>query len=142
MFYKDWEPIYRKIAEDFNFPLEKEKQAVNLLNKQLEKKNLYSIKKLENLIEGNEVIVFGAGPSLDTSLITHKKEFVGKVKITADGATSALLINNVLPDIIITDLDGKVSDQLKANSKGSITIIHAHGDNIDDVKNYEPFFPF
>lgn len=140
MFYKDWEPIYRKIAEDFNFPLEKEKQAVNLLNKLLEKKNLYSIKKLEDLIAGNEVIVFGAGPSLGSSLITHKKEFVGKLKIAADGATSALLKNNVLPEIIITDLDGKVSDQLDANSKGSIAIIHAHGDNIDNVKKYVPEF--
>lgn len=140
MFYKDWEPIYGKIAEDFNFPLEKEKQSADILNKLLEKKNLYSIKKLEDLIAGNEVIVFGAGPSLEPSLITHKKEFVGKLKIAADGATSALLKNNVLPDIIITDLDGKVSDQLDANSKGSIAIIHAHGDNIDDVKNYVPEF--
>lgn len=140
MFYKDWEPIYRKIAEDFNFSIEKEKQAVNLLNKLLEKKNLCSIKKLENLIAGNEVVVFGAGSSLESSLITHKKELIGKLKIAADGATSALLENNVLPDLIITDLDGKATDQLKANSIGSITIIHAHGDNIDNVKKYVPKF--
>lgn len=140
MFYKDWEPIYRKIAEDFNFPLEKEKQAVNLLNELLEKKNPCPIKKLENLIAGNEVVIFGAGPSLGPSLITYKKEFADKLKIVADGATSALLKNNVLPDIIITDLDGKVSDQIDANSRGSITVIHAHGDNIDNIKKYVPEF--
>ena len=58
------------------------------------------------------------------------------LKIAANGATSALLKNNVLPEIIVTDLDGKVSDQLLANSRGSITIIHAHGDNIDNIKKF------
>ncbi len=31
-----------------------------------------------------------------------------------------------------------MSDQLKANSEGSIAIIHAHGDNINKIKKYVP----
>jgi len=140
MFFEDWKPIYEKIADDLNFPLEKEKQAATLLNELLEEKKRYPIKKLEELIAGKEVIVFGAGPSLESSFIIHKEKFDDTVKIAADGVTSALLKNGILPDIIVTDLDGKVSDQLKANSEGSIVIAHTHGDNIDNIKKYIPEF--
>lgn len=140
MFYKDWDPIYKKIAEDLNFPEEKEKLAAGVLNKLLQKKKLISIKKLEDLIASKEVVVFGGGPSLEPLIISHKEEFINKLKIAADGATSALLKNNILPEIIVTDLDGKISDQLEANSNGSVTIIHAHGDNIAEIKKYVPEF--
>jgi len=136
MFYKDWEPIYRKILEDFNFQVENDKKSADVLNQLLKKRKPFSIKELEDIITGKEVVIFGAGPSLESSLITHKKDLVGKLKIAADGATSALMENNVFPEIIVTDLDGKITDQLEANSKGSITIIHAHGDNIDKVKKF------
>jgi len=136
MFYKDWEPIYKKIAEDLNFQIKNDIRSADVLNTLLQKKKLFSIKKLEELITGKEVIIFGAGSSLESSLITYKREFASKLKIAANGATSALLKNNILPEIIVTDLDGKVSDQLVANSKGSIVIIHAHGDNMDNVKKF------
>ena len=136
MFYKDWKLVYRKIAKDLNFPEEKETQAAECLSKLLQKKKPISIKKLGDLIAGKEVIVFGTGPSLESLLIAHKEDVVDKVKIAADGATSALLKNDVLPEIIVTDLDGKISDLLEANSKGSIAVIHAHGANIDNVKEY------
>jgi uncharacterized Rossmann fold enzyme len=45
-----------------------------------------------------------------------------------------------LPDIIVTDLDGNVTDQIKANLHGSVVIIHAHGDNIDKIRKYIPEF--
>ena len=82
----------------------------------------------------NEVIIFGAGPSLKKTLIKNYKFIKNKVKITADGATSALIELNIIPDIIVTDLDGKINDQIHANSKGSIIIIHTHGDNIKKIE--------
>lgn len=140
MFYKDWKPIYDKIAQDFNYPEQKEKLAADVLNKLLQQKNLISNNKLEDLISGKEVVIFGAGPSLESSLISNKIGFRDKIKIVADGATNALLENEILPDIIVTDLDGKISDQIEANLKGSITVIHAHGDNIDNIREYVPKF--
>ena len=140
MFFKDWKPIYEKIADDLNFPLEKEKQAATILNQLLEKKNVYSNDNLKEIIVGKEVVIFGAGPSLETSIIKHKRDLIGKIIIAADGVTSALLKNDILSDIIVTDLDGKVSDQIKANSEGSVVIIHAHGDNVSNVKKYVPEF--
>ena len=83
-------------------------------------------------------MIFGAGPSLEISILRYKKKFVDKLKIAADGATTALLKNNILPDIIVTDLDGKVTDQLIASLEGSIAIIHAHGDNKEKISNIVP----
>jgi len=137
MFYKDWKPIYDKIAKDLNISKNADKQAANILNKLL-KKN--SNEKLNDIINGREVVIFGAGPSIESFLESYKNIISDKIKITADGATSALIENNILPDIIVTDLDGNISDQINANSKGSITIIHAHGDNIDKIKKFVPKF--
>jgi uncharacterized Rossmann fold enzyme len=140
MDYKDWESIYRKIVEDFHFSVENDEKAADVLNTLLRQKSPMSIDKLNDLIAGKEIIIFGAGPSLENSIITHKKMFANTLKIAADGATTALLKYNIYPDIIVTDLDGKVPDQVKANSDGSIVVIHAHGDNIDKIKKYVPKF--
>ena len=140
MFYKNWEPIYNKIAKDFKFKEAKEKKTAEELNELLKNKKFNSLKHLQELIENKEVIVFGAGPSLETSLVRFKNNFVGKIKIVVDGATTALLKENIWPDIIVTDLDGKISDQIHANLNGSIAIIHAHGDNLNQIKKYVPEF--
>jgi uncharacterized Rossmann fold enzyme len=136
MIFEEWELIYRRITKDFNFQEENDIKSAALLSKILNKKKLFSIKKLDKLISNNEIIIFGAGHSLDSTILSHEKEFDDKIKIAADGATSALLKNNILPDIIVTDLDGKIQDLIEANLKGSITIIHAHGDNIKNIEKF------
>lgn len=141
MFYKDWEPIYKQILSDFNYSYQKDVEAANILNKKLVDKEIISIDVLNELITYHEIFIFGAGPSLEESILENIKMFSGKLKISVDGATSALMKYKIQPDIIITDLDGKISDQINTNSKGSITIIHAHGDNIDIIKEYVPKFP-
>jgi len=114
MFYKEWEKIYKKIVLDFNFKTEEDKNASYILNDIIKKRNKnYDIKELKKIIKNKEVIIFGAGPFL---------------------TTSALIEQKIIPDIIVTDLDGKISDQINANLKGAITIIHSHGDNINKLK--------
>ena len=141
MDYNDWESTYKKIVNDFNYSIEADEKAADVLDKLLQKKkNIVSTSKLKDLISDREIMIFGAGPSLKNSIVRHKKKFIDKIKIAADGATTALLKNNIYPELIVTDLDGRVSDQLKASSEGSMTIIHAHGDNIDNIKKYAPEF--
>jgi uncharacterized Rossmann fold enzyme len=140
MFYKDWKPIYDKISKELNITEDADQQATNILNKLLKNDRKISNDKLNGIIKSKEVLIFGAGPSLESSIISNKNNLSNKIKISADGATSALIQNNILPDIIVTDLDGKISDQVKANSKGAITIIHAHGDNVEKIKRYVPKF--
>jgi len=140
MFYKDWEPIYKQILSDFNFSLKKDIEAASILNKILANKKIISHNKLEELITDKEIFVFGAGPSLEESISENKKMFADKLIISANGATSALMKYKIQPDIIVTDLDGKISDQINTNLKGSITIVHAHGNNIDVIKENVPKF--
>jgi len=141
MDYKDWKSNYEKIVSDFNYSVKTDEKAANTLDKLLqEEKNLFPINTLKDLINNREIIIFGAGPSLEKSILKNKKKLTDKLKIAADGTTTALLKNKIRPDIIVTDLDGKISDQLKANSEGSIVIIHAHGDNINKIKKYVPEF--
>ena len=140
MDYKDWESIYRKIVKEFHFSVENDEKAADVLNTLLKQKTPLSLDEIRAIIIGKEIIIFGAGPSLENSIIKHKKIFVNKLKIAADGATTALIKYGIHPDIIVTDLDGKIPDQLKANLDGGIVVVHAHGDNIDKIKKYVPKF--
>ncbi|UCE91865.1 MAG: DUF115 domain-containing protein [Methanobacteriota archaeon] len=79
----------------------------------------------------------GCGGSLEPEL-----EFVGQEEllVAADGATSTLVSASMSPDIIVTDLDGKVEDQVEANAEGSVVFVHAHGDNRGAIERYAPAF--
>jgi len=136
MLYKKWKPFYEKIVNDLSLNFKQDADAAFLLDSILENKEKIEIKGLENLIKNKEIVVFGAGHSLEKSIEHNRKKIDSSIKIVADGATSALIKNNIQPDIIVTDLDGFVPDQIKANSKGSIVLIHAHGNNIDSLEEY------
>jgi hypothetical protein len=110
-------------------------------------KNVLDYNELQDIVKGKKVYIFGAGSNLDVEV----KNFISEaeqnkntkdeiVTITADGATSAFVENGIYPDIIVTDLDGKIPDQVKANANGSILIVHAHGDNIPALNKWVPKF--
>jgi uncharacterized Rossmann fold enzyme len=140
MNYKEWKPIYKKIEEEFGFSLEREKKAARIFDKILQKKNIVSINEIGELIDSEEVFIFGAGPSLESKIINNRMYLKNKIKIAADGATSALLKNNFYPEIIVTDLDGCIQDQIYANNFGSIVVIHSHSDNIEKLLRYLRYF--
>lgn len=132
MLFKEWEPFYREIIADFGFSEEADIKAARVLDEMLQ--NDPPVGMLEEKISGKTVNVFGAGPSLE-----RLKEFPEGTSIAADGATSFFIDNGMVPDIIVTDLDGKIADLLLANRKGSIVVIHAHGDNIPALKYTREF---
>lgn len=143
MRYKEWNPFYQEILKDFNIDFKQDQKASMILNKILDKqKNVYSEKKIKQIIYNKKVIVFGAGPTLKKTIKKNINNsfFRNSIKIAADGATTALIEENILPDIIITDLDGKISDQIYANKKGSLIVVHAHGNNIKKIKDIVPCF--
>ena len=155
MKFTDWEKWYDKILEDFGFSKDDDEKTANVLNEILEKKGFI---KLENVMDNlpnedlaihssshkidiNNFIVFGAGPSLKKDITFVKKRFLsgdGKdyILIVADGATSALLEEDLVPDIIVTDLDGNIDDLLLANDLGSVFVLHGHGHNLDNILKY------
>jgi uncharacterized Rossmann fold enzyme len=98
---------------------------------------LTPLEDLRSMIAEQHVFVFGDGPTLEEDIQGFDFR---SLKIAADGATTKLMDREILPDIIVTDLDGRVEDQVEANRQGAIVIIHAHGDNQDLVKEWVPRF--
>lgn len=137
-----WFSWYEMILEEFGFSLEDDEKSAKILNSLLDEHNISCI--AETNIKSN-VIIFGAGPSLKRNIIELKEldesgelDLNNFTLIAADGATTALLEENIIPDIIVTDLDGNMDDIIKANNEGAILIVHAHGNNMDKIIKYVP----
>lgn len=138
MKWKDWEPFYLRIAREMGYSIEKDREAARVLRALLLEGDEYILKdELASVVE-KKAYVFGAGPSLERAL--KEFDFSDGTLIAADGATSALLETGLVPDIIVTDLDGRVPDIKIANDRGAFLVVHAHGDNIDKLTAYVPFF--
>lgn len=141
MRFEDWEPIYEEILEVFGFSREEDEGAAHLLqNLLLGREEDLSAEDLDSIIRGREVLVCGNAPSLSRELENVLEELDVEViaVIAADGATTALLDAGVLPDLIVTDLDGFLPDIIAANERGSAVVVHAHGDNANALKEYVP----
>ena len=136
MLISGWKKRYLEILKQFKYSEKKDRDSAVLLNSFLKKSNINQ--KISNLIKGNTVFVIGSGPSLSSS-IPKLKKFKKFVIIAADSSTKLLVENDIIPDIIVTDLDGD-EDTLKKKKKKSIFVVHAHGDNIEKlelVKNFK-----
>ncbi len=132
MNYEEWRSIYREILADFGFSEEEDRAAAELL---AELVSPISTHVLKSLISNKRVHIFGAGPSLE-----RLQRIPGGTRIACDGATSFLLERGAVPEIIVTDLDGRLEDLLQANARGSVVVIHAHGDNVLKLRRYAPLF--
>lgn len=131
-----WFSWYKEILNEFGFSQNDDEESAKILNNLLKEHN--GLNKDEIKIK-NKVIVFGAGPSLKRNINELKELNLSDFTlIAADGATTALLEENIIPDIIVTDLDGKMDDIIKANNEGAILVVHAHGNNIGKVERYVP----
>jgi 2-amino-4-hydroxy-6-hydroxymethyldihydropteridine diphosphokinase len=137
-----WFSWYDIILKEFGFKRADDEKSAELLNSLLNEDNSSSI--AETNIK-DSVIIFGAGPSLKGNI--EELDEMDRIEelnlnkftlIAADGATTALLEKDIIPDIIVTDLDGKMDDIIEANNHGAILVIHAHGNNIDKIREYVP----
>ncbi len=137
MDFEVWEEYYQKILSEFGFERKEDERSASILSKLLIGKKLVSSDELKSLIQGKDVIVVGGGKNLEKELEGDISE---NLLIAADGTTSILLSKKLVPDIIVTDLDGNIDDQISANRDGAIVAIHAHGDNIKQIENWTPKF--
>lgn len=130
-----WRPWYIRIVERLGLDPEADANAAKFLDDVLPEPN---ITELTKLVRSKDCVVLGAGPSLDEDLEKlERRSWMYKSFISADGATSALLKYRP-PDIVVTDLDGNVHDQLNAWNRGSWLVLHAHGDNLDQIQKVAP----
>ena len=138
-----WETYYKKILDDFAFRRENDEKTAKVLDELLFNQGCLTLEDLHEKIDfSTKFIIFGAGPSLKQHIKKIKEEYdlTKYALIAADGATTALVEEKIVPDIIATDLDGKIDDILYANDSGACLAIHAHGNNLDAILKYTPFF--
>ena len=130
-----WKKRYSEIRKEFNYSEKKDIESAVILNSIIKNSNINE--KIINLIKDKTVFVIGSGPSLSTA-IPVLKNFKKTIKIAADSSVKLLVDNGIIPDIVITDLDGDEST-LKKIGKKSIFIVHAHGDNIEKLEFVKKF---
>nr|MDO8133881.1 DUF115 domain-containing protein [Candidatus Njordarchaeum guaymaensis] len=139
MEFSRWLPWYERIASKFGYDVEKDRQATRTL-RELLAEIVHPLNELKKKIRNKHVIIFGAGPSLENNLSEFVSNGLEKsfTLVVADGATSALLERSVSPHVVVTDLDGYMEDIIEVSKLGSMTVIHAHGDNIDAMREWVP----
>ena len=126
-----WKRRYQSILKELSYSEKKDKESAVILDSILKKNN--NNQKITKLIQGKTVFVIGSGPSLSFA-IPKLKKFKKSIKIAADSSLKPLLENGIVPDIIVTDLDGDEDAIKKLSKKKSIFVIHAHGDNIKKLQ--------
>jgi uncharacterized Rossmann fold enzyme len=141
MQFATWQPIYQHILDDFGFSPHRDVEAAELLADLLRDRAL-PLSAARDAVAGRKAVVCGNASTLDGELVEMKKrqEFQDddSVILAADGATAVLLKQGIVPDIVVTDLDGPFPAILDANRWGSIIVVHAHGDNLDALSCYVP----
>ncbi|MCI0497476.1 MAG: DUF115 domain-containing protein [Thermoplasmata archaeon] len=126
----EWLPLYGQIAADFGYDPAEDLRAARILDGLIDEDDLWPT--LAGKIKGARVVIAGAA-------LEHGPP-VADLLVAADGATTALIERGHLPDVIVTDLDGIVEDQIECQRKGSLVVIHAHGDNVDALVRHVPEF--
>jgi len=133
------------INKDFNFDYESDQKARDLLlsyfNNKDPKWNLESVvesfrKRIQNK---KSIFIYGCGPSLVKTVnyiinTPQKEQFINSIHLTADGATTFLKKLNIPVDAAFTDLDGIIAEDF---FYPNYIIVHAHGDNIHRLLNYQ-----
>ena len=130
-----WKKWYSNILKEFEYDEKKDKEAAIILNSILKRSTINN--EILNLIKNKTVFVIGSGPSLSTA-IPKLKNLKKSIKIAADSSVKPLVDNGIIPDIVITDLDGD-ENSLKKIATKSIFVVHAHGDNINKLKFSKKF---
>ncbi|WP_457614451.1 6-hydroxymethylpterin diphosphokinase MptE-like protein [Methanopyrus sp.] len=127
--------IIKEIREDLGYKESEDRLAASFLCELLR----YHPRVLspKDLPVEEEVIVVGAGPSI-TELPRIIRKLEEGVIYAADGACKALLELGIVPDVVVTDLDGPKEYLLMSSECGSITVVHAHGDNVAELAELVP----
>ena len=135
MQFATWEPLYNQILQDFGFSSERDEEGAQLLAELLQ----YSgdcRPSAEERIRGRKAVIFGNAPSLDRELDALPR--MDAALIAADGAAAVLLRKGIVPDVVVSDLDGPFPAIQEACQKKVIIVVHAHGDNLDALARYVP----
>lgn len=129
-----WRPHYEAIVRAFGYDPAADRAAADLLHAMVPPLNRFRNVGVQVRNRRNLVIA-GCGPGLERAPASL---FVGNIVVAADGATERLQELGVPPQVVVTDLDGRADALRWAAESGSFMVVHAHGDNVDALRNLAP----
>lgn len=121
--------MYAGIVKEFGYDRSRDEESATVLETIIEESDAEA--RISDMIRGKTVFVAGSGPSL-SSAIKHIKRYKERaVVVAADSSAGLLVRNKIMPDVIVTDLDGDLGLFDKMADTQAIFVVHAHGDNLD-----------
>lgn len=137
-----WETQYRAIVSRFSYDTDDELTA-RIAGSKVAGDSPHVLKgddavgALSRAVRG-KCLVTGAGPSLEREvrLVRAQLSTEDWTLVAADGSCGLLGREGLMPDIIVTDLDGDVDEERKMNSNGALMVIHFHGDNYEVASEF------
>jgi len=141
--YSEWAARYDRIRAEFGFPFEREVASADLLESLLPASAIGDpLARLRARLEGRVVVVVGLAPRTGPPPLWRlPPSSRAPALMAADGATATCLNAGLVPTVVVTDLDGPVAAEVAANRRGSIVVIHAHGDNQPALREWVGQFP-
>jgi uncharacterized Rossmann fold enzyme len=132
-----WLPLYHEIVADLGFNEDQDIQAGILLASLLRGRERPDPERVRPLLAGRATVV-AKGPHVREQL--RRRRHQGPL-ISAGSATSILLEEGYMPDVVVSDLDGETQAEVTANAQGALCFLHAHGDNTDLLRKWAPKYP-
>ncbi len=136
MDFSAWEPVYERILADFGYPRSEDEHARDVLAELLEGESF----DIDNWsLAGQQVAIAGGASSLhdeEALSLAHSADTV----IAASTAVDVLREQGISVDCMVTDIDKNPETARKLTAKETPVAVHAHGDNIDLVREYVPTF--
>jgi 2-amino-4-hydroxy-6-hydroxymethyldihydropteridine diphosphokinase len=141
--YSQWAPEYERIRARFGFSMDRERAASERLVELLPRPALERAEqRIRARVQGRDTIVVGLAPrSGAPPLWMLPRTEIPPALVVADGAAERCLAAGLVPDIVVTDLDGPIPSEVTANVRGALVVVHAHGDNVPALERWVPQFP-
>ena len=143
MRYQQWAVEYERIRAEFGFSFDRERAASERLIELLPRAALERAEqRIRARVRGRETIVVGLAPRSGAPPVWMlPRAEVPPALVVADGAAERCLAGGLVPDVVVTDLDGPIPSEVTANVRGALVVIHAHGDNVPALERWVPEFP-
>nr|WP_048075470.1 6-hydroxymethylpterin diphosphokinase MptE-like protein [Haloquadratum walsbyi] len=132
MSFDTWEPIYESILAAFGYDRTADQQARDIL---ATVSSPYSFDQLR--FSGDTVAIVGAAPCLDETV--EHVESADRI-IAASTAADTIRTAGYDVDLMVTDLDKNPITARTLTHEGTPVAVHAHGDNVDAIRNLVPTF--
>lgn len=134
MEWLEWAATDAAIRAEFGYRPEDDLATARLLRPLVPPAN--RLRLLLPLVQGRrDVAIVGCGPSLEAAEASTLRD---RPVVAADGATTWLRENGIVPAVVVTDLDGAPDDLVWAARAGAAMVVHAHGDNAEAVRDLAP----